>query len=74
LYLDAAKLIWNGKAVEGKEAILKFLEDLPTSQTMLTSLDSQPVVGKAVTVIARNIFHQMLKNIRITLFLLKIQS
>ena len=47
LYLDSANLIWNGQSISGKDAIIKFLEDLPTSKTTLSSLDSQPVNGKA---------------------------
>ena len=49
LYLDSANLVWNGNAISGKDAIVKFLEDLPTSTTTLSSLDSQPVNGKALT-------------------------
>ncbi|XP_076467408.1 NTF2-related export protein 2-like [Babylonia areolata] len=43
LYLDSATMVWNGQAVSGKDSIIKFLEDLPTSITILNSLDSQPV-------------------------------
>ncbi|KAK7097281.1 NTF2-related export protein 2-like [Littorina saxatilis] len=47
LYHDSANLIWNGRAVSGKDAIVKFLEELPTSYTNLSSLDSQPVTESA---------------------------
>lgn len=48
LYLDTANLIWNGRAVSGKDAIVKFLEDLPTSRISVCSLDTQPVVEASV--------------------------
>lgn len=45
-YMDTALLVWNGTGSVGKDQIQKFLESLPTSQHSVTSLDSQPVLGK----------------------------
>ncbi|KAK7479224.1 hypothetical protein BaRGS_00029568 [Batillaria attramentaria] len=49
LYLDSATMIWNGHAVSGKDEIVKFLEDLPTAEHTLTSLDSHPLIEPVVT-------------------------
>ncbi|KAL8590926.1 hypothetical protein ACOMHN_005249 [Nucella lapillus] len=43
LYLDKASAVWNGRTVSGREAIMRFLEDLPTSLSSLISWDSHPV-------------------------------
>ncbi|XP_025087109.1 NTF2-related export protein 2-like isoform X2 [Pomacea canaliculata] len=48
LYMDTATLLWNGNAISNKDAILKFLEDLPTSEHTLTTLDSQPLVEPVI--------------------------
>ena len=45
LYLDTAEGLWNGNKLKGKDAIIKFFEDLPTSEHKLESLDAQPVAG-----------------------------
>ena len=50
-YQETANLVWNGKAVSGKEAVVKFLEDLPSSKTVLSSMDSQPVLGMLIIVL-----------------------
>ena len=42
LYEDKAEAVWNGNYLKGKEAIMKFFEDLPTSEHKLDSLDAQP--------------------------------
>ena len=62
LYLDSANLIWNGQSISGKDAIIKFLEDLPTSKTTLSSLDSQPVNGKATGRTGNASFLDSIKN------------
>ena len=62
LYLDSANLIWNGQSISGKDAIIKFLEDLPTSKTTLSSLDSQPVNGKATGRTGNASFLDSMKN------------
>lgn len=46
LYLDTAEGLWNGNKLKGKDAIIKFFEDLPTSEHKLESLDAQPLSGK----------------------------
>ena len=38
--------MWNGNGTVGKDLIQKFFEGLPPSEHTLTSLDSQPVLGK----------------------------
>lgn len=45
-YLDSGVLVWNGNGTVGKDLIQKFFEGLPPSEHTLTSLDSQPVLGK----------------------------
>jgi NTF2-related export protein 1/2 len=45
LYLDQqALLVYNGNGVNGSEEIGKFLHDLPSTETSLTTLDAQPIV------------------------------
>lgn len=49
LYLDTAKMSWNGNMLEGAEAVQQFvLNRLPTSEHYVTSIDSQPVSDCAV--------------------------
>jgi len=45
-YLDTGVLVWNGNGTVGKDMIQKFFEGLPPTEHTLTSLDSQPVLGK----------------------------
>jgi len=45
-YLDTGVLVWNGNGTVGKDLIQKFFEGLPPTEHTLTSLDSQPVLGK----------------------------
>jgi Nuclear transport factor 2 (NTF2) domain. len=45
-YLDTGILVWNGNGTVGKDLIQKFFEGLPPTEHTLTSLDSQPVLGK----------------------------
>ena len=45
LYLDTATTVWNGNPLEGSEAILKFLDQLPTTEHTIESLDCQPIPG-----------------------------
>uniref|UniRef100_T1JER8 NTF2-related export protein n=1 Tax=Strigamia maritima TaxID=126957 RepID=T1JER8_STRMM len=48
LYMDDARLVWNGNCVNGKEEITMFYKNLPISETTLCSLDTQRVLGQAV--------------------------
>ncbi|CAM1154318.1 NXT2 (predicted) [Pycnogonum litorale] len=48
MYSDEAVLIWNGNGVKGKEAINKFLEELPSSEHSLQCLDAQPIIDQVV--------------------------
>lgn len=50
LYLDNGSLIWNGNGSIGKENIEKFVMELPPSEHIVTTLDSQPVIDDAVSV------------------------
>ncbi|WAR00643.1 NXT1-like protein, partial [Mya arenaria] len=43
LYQDGAEAGWNGNGLKGKDAIIKFYEDLPISEHKLETLDSQPL-------------------------------
>lgn len=43
LYDDNASLVWDGNAVVGKEAILKFHENLPSSVHTVDSIDAQNI-------------------------------
>lgn len=43
LFHDSAILVWNGNNIEGKAAIVSFFESLPTIETVLLSIDAQPV-------------------------------
>lgn len=45
MYMDTSVLVWNGTGTTGKEAIGKFLIDLPVSEHNLWSLDAQRVLG-----------------------------
>jgi NTF2-related export protein 1/2 len=45
-YMDSGVLVWNGNGTVGKDLIQKFFESLPPSEHTLTSLDSQPVLGR----------------------------
>jgi len=40
--------VWNGNNFKGKEAVLKFFEDLPTSEHKIDSLDVQPIPGTTI--------------------------
>lgn len=44
LFMDEAKLVWNGNLVEGKPRIVDFYAGLPISETQLNSVDAQPVL------------------------------
>lgn len=46
LYMENATVSWDGNPVTRKEAIQKFLEDLPETNHTLTALDAQPVSCK----------------------------
>ncbi|KAL3880197.1 hypothetical protein ACJMK2_032459 [Sinanodonta woodiana] len=46
LYMDTAKLVWNGNPADGKEAILKFFENLPSSEHKIDSLDCHPLIDQ----------------------------
>jgi len=38
-------MIWNGNAVAGKDAILKFHEDIPECTHVVDGYDAQPVAS-----------------------------
>lgn len=44
LFMDEAKLVWNGNLVEGKQRILDFYTSLPVSETQLSSVDAQALL------------------------------
>lgn len=44
LFMDEAKLVWNGHLVEGKQRIVDFYTGLPVSDTALNSVDAQAVL------------------------------
>ena len=44
LFMDEAKLVWNGNLVEGKQRIVDFYTGLPVSDTSLNSVDAQAVL------------------------------
>lgn len=44
LFMDEAKLVWNGHLVEGKQRIVDFYSGLPVSDTVLNSVDAQAVL------------------------------
>ncbi|XP_014292312.1 NTF2-related export protein isoform X2 [Halyomorpha halys] len=46
MYMDTSVLVWNGTGTTGKEAIGKFLIDLPVSEHSLWSLDAQRVLDQ----------------------------
>ncbi|EDW62769.2 NTF2-related export protein [Drosophila virilis] len=48
LYIESAKLTWNGNGALGREPIEKQFLDLPPSRHQLTTLDSQPILDPAV--------------------------
>uniref|UniRef100_A0A336MKH1 NTF2-related export protein n=1 Tax=Culicoides sonorensis TaxID=179676 RepID=A0A336MKH1_CULSO len=48
LYLDNGLLTWNGNGSAGKESIEKFLQELPSSEHTVSTLDAQPVIDEAV--------------------------
>ena len=44
LFMEEAKLVWNGNPVDGKSRILDFYVSLPVSETTLNSVDAQPLL------------------------------
>ncbi|KAL1131080.1 hypothetical protein AAG570_012317, partial [Ranatra chinensis] len=48
MYMDTGVLVWNGNGTTGKEAIGKFLMELPVSEHTLNTLDSQRILDSAV--------------------------
>lgn len=42
-YMDDATFSWDGNPAIGKDAIQKFLDELPEMTHTLTALDAQPV-------------------------------
>ena len=49
MYLDSAKISWNGNLLEGAEAAQQFvLSRLPDSEHHVASVDAQPVSDCAV--------------------------
>lgn len=49
LYLDTGLFVWNGNNNAGKDSIKKFYEGLPPTEHTMQTLDSQPIVDKAVS-------------------------
>lgn len=49
LYLDSAVATFDGNGTSGKEAIQKFYESLPASETVIASLDAQPMIDDATS-------------------------
>jgi len=43
--MDTATMTWNGNAVSGKEAILKFHENIPECVHNIDGFDAQPVAS-----------------------------
>jgi len=70
MYLETATASWNGNKVEGSADIQKFyLDKLPKTDHMITSLDAQPVlsdfVGSQTTIlvsVAGNVSFQDMKS------------
>lgn len=59
LYMNNAKLVWNGNFVEGITDILEFLEKLPSTETSVDTFDCQPLLdtfSQGQTTIAVTIF------------------
>lgn len=50
MYLETGVLSWNGNGVIGSKKIVKFLMDLPGTDHTITTLDSQPILGKTFVV------------------------
>lgn len=46
--MDNGLLTWNGNGAAGKESIEKFLQELPSSEHTISTLDAQPVIDEAV--------------------------
>lgn len=46
LYMDNAICVFNGNGTTGKDAIQKFYQDLPITETAIASLDAQPIVDE----------------------------
>lgn len=42
LFHENATLVWNGRATVGRESICEFYEKLPSSESSVTCVDSQP--------------------------------
>lgn len=50
LYHEASKVVWNGKSIQGRENVERFLTDLPPSKHEACSLDCQPVIPQGAGV------------------------
>jgi len=46
--MDDGLLVWNGNAFNGKDAIMKFITELPTTEHTLTTIDAQPIIDTSV--------------------------
>lgn len=44
LYMDSGIFVYNGNGFNGKEAIAKFISEMPTTQHDLTTIDAQPIL------------------------------
>jgi len=47
LYMDNGLLVYNGNGFNGKDAITKFIMELPTTKHDLTTIDAQPILDNA---------------------------
>lgn len=43
--MDTGVLVWNGNGTSGRDAIGKFILELPVSEHKVTSLDAQQILG-----------------------------
>ncbi|XP_064610042.1 NTF2-related export protein 1-like [Liolophura sinensis] len=46
LYMDTAVLVWNGNSITGSTEIVKFFENLPSSEHVPETLDCQPLIDQ----------------------------
>ncbi|KAJ8028691.1 NTF2-related export protein 1 [Holothuria leucospilota] len=44
LYMDTARMVWNGNVLEGSKKIIEFLENLPVSVHTIDLLDCHPIL------------------------------
>jgi len=44
LFMDEALYVYNGNGFNGKDAIAKFISEMPTTEHNLTTMDAQPIL------------------------------